>query len=64
MGVCIRTGVMLVFDLPQITWKQLVGKNPDINDIFNIEMRFCRKMKGIIDATAENFSELSYYWTV
>ena len=28
MGICIRTGVNLVIDLPQITWKQLVSQKP------------------------------------
>lgn len=34
MGVGIRTGVNMVIDLPQITWKQLIGSTPSAEDIF------------------------------
>ena len=34
MGVCIRTGINMVLDFPSIFWKQLIGSNPNLDDIF------------------------------
>lgn len=66
MGVCIRTGINLVLDLPSIFWKQLIGSNPNLDDIFQIEYRFFKKINGILNATEPEFSsdDAVYYWTV
>jgi hypothetical protein len=67
MGVCIRTGINLVLDFPSIFWKQLIGSNPTIEDIFQIEYRFFKKINGLLTATEEDFTKddaLVYYWTV
>lgn len=37
MGICIRTGVSLIIDLPQFIWKQLVGQTITLDDLVEIE---------------------------
>jgi E3 ubiquitin-protein ligase HECTD3 len=66
MGVCIRTGINLVLDFPSIFWKQLISSNPNLDDIFQIEYRFFKKINGILNATEAEFSsdDAIYYWTV
>ena len=63
MGVGIRTGVNLVLDLPALTWKLLIGSNPNTEDIFQIEYRFYKKMTHLLNQTEAEFSEENYYWT-
>lgn len=64
MGVGIRTGVNMVFDLPQITWKQLIGSTPSTEDIFQIEYRFFKKMTNLLIQSEEEFEYQGYEWTV
>lgn len=40
MGVCIRTGVNLILDLPQMVWKQLVDQRVVLDDLIEVDYRF------------------------
>lgn len=64
MGICIRTSVSLIIDLPQFIWKQLVGQAITIDDLVEIEYGQLQKFKQILNDTEEAFNENKPQWVV
>lgn len=54
MGVCVRTGATLNLDLPQQVWKRLVGQKLTLEDIYEVDLRFNKKMKQILGFGSES----------
>jgi hypothetical protein len=56
MGVCVRTGSNLMLDLPKVIWKRIVGQKFELDDIYEVDLRFIEKMKTVL--AAENDEDL------
>jgi other hect domain ubiquitin protein ligase E3 len=50
MGVCVRTGSNLMLDLPKVVWKRIVGQKFELDDIYEVDLRFVAKMKTVLEA--------------
>lgn len=67
MGVCIRTGAVLILDLPLYFWKQIAGQNVTLDDFFNIETTLINSLKKITEMSEVEFQNEGgddRFWTV
>lgn len=62
MAVCIRTGSVLVLDMPKIFWKRLVGQKIDLNDFEEVDKQFVRRMKEVLTCEREKFGQTPRFW--
>eukprot|EP01125_Pyxidicula_operculata_P017974 TRINITY_DN635_c0_g1_i7.p1 TRINITY_DN635_c0_g1~~TRINITY_DN635_c0_g1_i7.p1 ORF type:complete len:2560 (+),score=862.47 TRINITY_DN635_c0_g1_i7:2323-10002(+) len=45
MGMSIRTGVLLILDLPSFVWKPILGIPPNMNDLESVDISFVHSMQ-------------------
>lgn len=62
MAVCIRTGSVLVLDMPKIFWKRLVGQKIDLNDFEEVDKQFVKRMKEILALEEKDFNVMPRFW--
>lgn len=58
MGCCIRTGVTLALDLPNLFWKKIVEQKITERDLEEIEKSFQNLRRTILHGSKE---EVEYY---
>lgn len=69
MGICIRTGVLFPINLPRSVWKKLVGQNINMDDLIEVEFRFVKLVKDLLNWDEEQYNLnaemgiVCYYWT-
>jgi hypothetical protein len=63
MGAAIRTGVLLILDLPSFVWKQLVSQSLTMMDLQLIDQSFAKTAKFISEASKEELDQQDFSFT-